>query len=108
MIVKWNLSTPGREADEDEVKVVSGKNDATFATYAQTILEALGGKDNIVSVDNCITRMRLEVKDNSIIDEAKIKATGAKGVLKPSKNGVQIIIGTQVQFVTDEFRKLVE
>lgn len=108
VIVKWNLSTPGREADEDEVKVVSGKNDATFATYAQTILEALGGKDNIVSVDNCITRMRLEVKDNSIIDEAKIKATGAKGVLKPSKNGVQIIIGTQVQFVTDEFRKLVE
>lgn len=108
VIIKWNLTTPGREADEEEVKVVSGKSDATFATYAQTILEALGGKDNIVSVDNCITRMRLEVKDNSIIDEAKIKAAGAKGVLKPSKNGVQIIIGTQVQFVTDEFRKLVE
>ncbi len=108
VIIKWNLTTPGREADEEEVKVVSGKSDATFATYAQTILEALGGKDNIVSVDNCITRMRLEVKDNSIIDEAKIKAAGARGVLKPSKNGVQIIIGTQVQFVTDEFRKLVE
>ena len=68
--------------------------------------EGIGGKENVVEIDNCITRLRLEVKDNTIVDEKKIKSAGVAGVLRPGKNNVQVIIGTKVQFVADEFKKL--
>ena len=61
---------------------------------------------NIKSIDNCITRLRLEVKDSSLVDEKKIKSAGAAGVIRPSKTAVQVVIGTKVQFVADEFKKL--
>ncbi|MDF2536722.1 MAG: system, N-acetylglucosamine-specific subunit, partial [Bacillales bacterium] len=70
-------------------------------------LIAVGGKENITDVDNCATRLRLSVKDSSIVDEAAIKRAGAAGVVKPGKESVQIIIGPKVQFVTDELKKLV-
>ena len=75
---------------------------------AKTILEGCGGKDNIASIDNCITRLRLEVKDITQVDDKKIKSAGVAGVMKPGKNSVQVIIGTKVQFVADEFSKLCE
>ena len=73
---------------------------------AATILEGLGGKENVVAIDHCITRLRLEVKDYLLVDEAKIKSSGCAGVIRPSKTAVQVIIGTKVQFVFDEFKKL--
>ena len=73
---------------------------------AQVILEGLGGAENVTSIDNCITRLRLEVKDSTKVDEAKIKSSGAAGVIRPGKTSVQVIIGTKVQFVADEFKKL--
>ena len=73
---------------------------------AAIILEGLGGKDNVTSVDNCITRLRLEIKDYTKVDEKRIKSAGVAGVMRPSKTSVQVIIGTQVQFVADEFKKL--
>lgn len=105
-IVKWNLKTPGREDDdlEAEKKVTLSNND--FTAIAKTVLEGLGGKDNITSVDNCITRLRLEIKDYTLVDEKKIKSAGVAGVIRPSKNAVQVIVGTQVQHVADEFKKL--
>lgn len=104
-IVKFNLKTPGREDDgEEEVKVTLANND--YTAVAATVLEGIGGKENVVSVDNCITRLRLEIKDYTLIDEKKIKAAGVAGVIRPSKTAVQVIIGTQVQFVADEFKKL--
>jgi glucose-like phosphotransferase system IIB component len=78
------------------------------AAVAMTILEGCGGKDNIASIDNCITRLRLEVKDITQVDDKKIKSAGVAGVMKPGKNSVQVIIGTKVQFVADEFSKLCE
>lgn len=108
VIVKFDLKTPGRE-DNDEITQVSSNassSDEAFANYAKIVFEGLGGKDNIVSCDNCITRLRLEVKDASIVDDAKIKSAGAQGVLHPSNNSVQVIVGTQVQFVADALRKL--
>ena len=77
-----------------------------YTAIAATILEGLGGKDNVVSIDNCITRLRLEVKDNTAVDEKKIKSAGVAGVVRPGKTSVQVIIGTKVQFVADEFKKL--
>ena len=107
-IKKWDLKTPGREDDdvEAEKKAVLTNNDYTAVT--KTILEGCGGKDNIASIDNCITRLRLEVKDITQVDDKKIKSAGVAGVMKPGKNSVQVIIGTKVQFVADEFSKLCE
>ena len=105
MIVKFDLKTPGREDDDvDETKVELANND--YTAIAAIILEGLGGKDNVVSIDNCITRLRLEVKDNTAVDEKKIKSAGVAGVVRPGKTSVQVIIGTKVQFVADEFKKL--
>lgn len=105
VIVKFDLKTPGREDDDvDETKVELANND--YTAIAATILEGLGGKDNVVSIDNCITRLRLEVKDNTAVDEKKIKSAGVAGVVRPGKTSVQVIIGTKVQFVADEFKKL--
>ena len=104
-ITKFDLKTPGREDDDiDEEKVELGNSD--YTTVAAEILEGVGGASNVTSIDNCITRLRLEVKDSSLVDEKKIKAAGAAGVIKPSKTAVQVIIGTKVQFVADEFKKL--
>lgn len=107
-IKKWDLKTPGREDDDVEAeKKIELAND-DFAAIAATILEGCGGKDNIASIDNCITRLRLEVKDITQVDDKKIKSAGVAGVMKPGKNSVQVIIGTKVQFVADEFSKLCE
>lgn len=104
-IVKFDLKTPGREDDdEDETKAVLANND--YTAIAATVLEGVGGKENVTSIDNCITRLRLEVKDYTAVDEKKIKSAGVAGVVRPGKNSVQVIIGTQVQFVADEFKKL--
>lgn len=107
-IKKWDLKTPGREDDdvEAEKKAVLSNND--YTAVAKTILGGCGGKDNIASIDNCITRLRLEVKDITQVDDKKIKSAGVAGVMKPGKNSVQVIIGTKVQFVADEFSKLCE
>jgi PTS system N-acetylglucosamine-specific IIC component len=104
-ITKFNLKTPGREDDEeDETKVVLANDD--FTKVAEIILEGVGGKDNVISIDNCVTRLRLEIKDQTLVDEKKIKSAGVAGVMRPGKNSLQVIIGTKVQFVADEFKKL--
>ena len=107
-IVKFNFKTPGREDDDeldmDESKVTLANND--FTQIATIILEGLGGKENVTSVDNCITRLRLEIKDYTKVSEKKIKSAGVAGVIRPGKTSVQVIVGPQVQFVADEFKKL--
>ena len=104
-IKAFDLKTPGREDDsEDETKIVLANDD--FTTMAAIILEGLGGKENVTSVDNCITRLRLEIRDYTAVDEKKIKSAGISGVIRPSKTAVQVIIGPKVQFVADEFKKL--
>lgn len=105
VIVKFNMKTPGREDDDvDEEKVQLSNND--YTAVAKIILEGVGGKDNVTSIDNCITRLRLEIKDYTKVDEKKIKSAGVAGVIRPSKTAVQVIVGTKVQFVADEFKKL--
>ena len=105
-IVKFDLKTPGREDDdlEAEKAVTLANND--FTEVARIILEGVGGADNLSSIDNCITRLRLEVKDNTLVDEKKIKSAGVAGVIRPGKTSVQVVVGTKVQFVADEFKKL--
>ena len=104
-IKKWDLKTPGREDDQEgEMKIELANDD--YTAMASIILEGLGGKDNVVSAEHCITRLRLEVKDRLLVNEAKIKTSGAAGVIRPGKTSVQVVIGPKVQFVYDEFKKL--
>ena len=77
-----------------------------YETLAKDIVKNVGGKENVASIDNCITRLRLEIKDYTKVDEKKIKSAGVAGVIRPGKTSVQVIIGTKVQFVADEFKKL--
>ena len=106
-IQKFNIKTPGREDDDvasEETPVIkSGSN----AELAEVLLLLLGGKENIVTVDNCTTRLRLEVKDSSLVNDAAIKKI-VPGVLKPNQTNVQVIVGTEVQFVADAMKKLVK
>ena len=104
-IKKFDLKTPGREDDQENETKIELSND-NYSAIAAIILEGLGGKDNVTSIDHCITRLRLEVKDRLLVDEAKIKSSGAAGVIRPGKTSVQVIIGPKVQFVHDEFKKL--
>ena len=106
-ITKFDLKTPGREDDDiDEAEKSIKLSNNNYTEVAKAVLAGCGGKENITSIDNCITRLRLEVKDTTKVNEKEIKAAGAAGVIRPGKTSVQVIIGTQVQFVADEFKKL--
>ena len=105
-IVKFDLKTPGREDEDEEAekKVVLANNN--YTEVASAVLAAVGGKENVKEVGYCATRLRFEVKDNAKVDEKAVKAAGAAGVIRPSKNACQVIIGTKVQFVYDELKKM--
>ena len=107
IIVKFDLKTPGREDDDIEAEKAAVLANNDFTQVAAIILEGLGGKENLASLDNCITRVRAEVKDQSKVDEKKIKSAGISGVMRPGKNSVQVIVGTKVQFVVDEMKKMI-
>jgi PTS system N-acetylglucosamine-specific IIC component len=106
VITKFNLKTPGREEDEIEEVNVSFAN-TDFTQAASIILEGIGGKENLVSIDNCVTRLRLEIKDQAVVNDKLIKSAGVAGIIRPGKTSIQIVIGTKVQFVADELKKLV-
>lgn len=111
LITKLDLKTPGREDDDTlananpEQPQDEANQRGRFEDLAQKYTQALGGKDNLETIDNCITRLRLKVKDMSKVDEAVLKRLGAKGVIKPGGNSLQVIIGTDVEFIADAMRK---
>ena len=105
-ITKFDLKTTGREDDDEEAekKVTLANNN--YTEVASAVLAAVGGKENVKDVGYCATRLRFEVLDNAKVDEKAVKAAGAAGVIRPSKNACQVIIGTKVQFVYDELKKM--
>lgn len=101
-IRKFNLMTPGREETKEkkpEIKI-DGDELAVF------VLNALGGKENLVSLDACITRLRVEVKDTKKVDDNELKKLGASGVLKVGANGVQAIFGSKAQFICNDLKSI--
>ena len=99
LIQKFNYITPGREDDEAETKLYTRKDvNAAKEDNSATILEALGGKDNLVNVDCCATRLRLTVKDSSLVNDSLLKQTGASGIIKKG-SGVQVIYGPRVTVI---------
>ena len=92
-IKKFDLPTPGRLEEEESAALV-GLSSSELVVKAYQILDAIGGKVNVDSIDACITRIRLTAKDGSKVDEAKLKSIGASGVMKMGSNNYQIVVGT--------------
>ena len=123
LILKFDFKTPGREDDEEikfrskaeyraakqgdgTVALDAAEAENPYAVTAAACMELVGGPDNIVDVTNCVTRLRLNVKDETkVADDADFKSIGTSGCMKRGKS-VQIIIGLKVAKVRDEFEKL--
>ena len=107
MIKKFNLPTPGREADDVEPKLYR-KSDLEEAKKEKTsggkdivsalILKGLGGRDNLSDLDCCATRLRVTVKNPDLVKDRLLKESGASGIIHKG-NGVQVVYGPQVSVV---------
>lgn len=107
-ILKYQIATPGRTIGESreedrDVKVFTKGNGLYDPAI---ILAALGGKDNITSLDNCVTRLRLQIKEISLVDKDTLKKAGALGVVELDAHTIQVIIGAQVQSVKTGIEQL--
>ncbi|MFS8936701.1 N-acetylglucosamine-specific PTS transporter subunit IIBC [uncultured Corynebacterium sp.] len=104
-LIGWlNLKTPGRGEDDAVADSIedSATGDEKTARDAARIIEGLGGKDNIDSLDYCTTRLRVGVKEQALVDDSVIKRAAVSGVIHPSEKSVQVIVGPAVQFMYDE------
>jgi PTS system N-acetylglucosamine-specific IIC component len=119
-ITKWNMRTPGREVEsdfeeEEKANLSEGANAATAIptgagvdtaparadTKAEQLIAAFGGRTNLVNVDACITRLRMEVADTGQVDQARLKALGAAGVIVIGSS-VQAVFGTQAEALKND------
>ena len=121
-ILKWDLKTPGREAEGESAHLVSKEEyrkatgvgvaggkaaAANFDQKSATILKGVGGTANLVDIDCCATRLRLTLKDSSKVNENLLKSTGASGVVVKGA-GIQVIYGPSVTIVKSNFEEFVE
>ena len=121
-ITKWNLRTPGREPEgefeaEEKANLGEGAESATAVaaggatatvtaparadSKAEQVIAAFGGRENLVNVDACITRLRMEVADKGKVDQARLKSLGAAGVVEVG-NSVQAVFGTDAEALKNE------
>jgi N-acetylglucosamine PTS system EIICBA or EIICB component len=101
LIVRLNLATPGRESDDAAAQPIApGTPDAR----ARAFVIALGGAQNLTEVDACTTRLRLVLVDNKAVDEATLKSLGARGILRSSAQGLQVVLGPIADQVAGEIR----
>ncbi|MCQ5468874.1 PTS system N-acetylglucosamine-specific IIC component [Pantoea sp. AN62] len=113
-IKKFNLMTPGRElavagdeSDGYDVNVDKTDNgESATETLARRYIGAVGGSDNLTSIDACITRLRLNVNDSAQVNEGVAKRLGASGVIRLNKQSVQIIVGTQAEGIASAMKKV--
>lgn len=106
VILKFQLKTPGREDDDPIDPDGEGDASAGFIGTAAKFIDALGGRANITELDNCATRLRMEIDDVTKVDSGALKRAGAAGTMKPGGHSVQVIYGLNVQFVKDAMEKI--
>jgi PTS system N-acetylglucosamine-specific IIC component len=104
-IVRFQLRTPGREDDEtapaaDEVPVAG-------TTRTAAMIAALGGSANLTAIDACTTRLRLTVANQDAVDEPALRRLGARGLVRPSANTLQVVLGPIADQVAGELRAFV-
>ena len=109
-ITKFNLMTPGREqavsgseADGQDTNIGSDK-EQDVSGLARQYIAAIGGSDNLTGIDACITRLRLSVKDSSLVNDAMAKRLGASGVIRLNKTSVQIIVGFMAEKIANAMK----
>jgi len=107
LIVSLNLKTPGRE-EEEEAKDEGGGGTMNQSLHekAVKVLELIGGKENIVTIEACITRLRLTLKNEALVNESGLKAIGAAGVMRLGRGNIQIVFGTQSELLKEEIKRL--
>ncbi len=113
-ITKFNLKTPGREDDvigdetadgyDEDIKTAPANSKEGVQQEARQYIAAIGGSDNLTGIDACITRLRLNVKDATIVNDAYAKRLGASGVIRLNKQSVQVIVGTRAELVANAMR----
>ena len=101
VILRFDLKTPGRE-DETSARPVAAL--AKTSGRAEGFVGALGGPGNLVEVAACTTRLRLVVVDNAALDEAALKALGARGMIRPGPGALQVVLGPIADQVAGEMR----
>lgn len=111
LIGALNIKTPGREDDDAEQLADAPSTDAPstdnpHSHTAAQIIAGLGGKTNIDSIDYCSTRLRTKVTNPTLVEESEIRKAQISGLVRPSKQTVQVIIGPKVQFVYDEVARM--
>ncbi|WP_340609184.1 N-acetylglucosamine-specific PTS transporter subunit IIBC [Xenorhabdus bharatensis] len=110
-IKKFNLMTLGRElpsaagTDADMKLKAGGKNDIQEEAY--NYIAAIGGSANLTNIDSCITRLRLSVKDSSLVNEQATKRLGASGVIRLNKESVQIIVGMRAELIASTMTDII-
>lgn len=104
VIKKLDLPTPGR-LDEEGDSIDSEIESKGLSGVALAYIEKLGGVENIEEIDACITRLRLTLKDTSIISDAELKKLGASGVLRPNNKNMQVVVGTKAEIIADEMKR---
>ena len=92
------------DKDTNDTASISDKQQA----LATKIIEGLGGFDNIITVNNCISRLRVDVKDMSLVNEEELKKTGSMGIVKPSETHIQVIYGPKVEQVANSVREVLK
>lgn len=105
-IKKFNLETLGREKGLKSNTLLAEKK---YDEVAGVVLAGLGGKQNIKNIDNCVSRLRIDLKDQDQVDVEAVKGSGASGVFFPQQNHIHIVFGPYVEFVRnavdDEMKK---
>ncbi|MFE5320439.1 PTS transporter subunit EIIC [Paenibacillus sp. NPDC056579] len=106
LISKLQLKTPGREDEPQSAAAAYISPIQRMRNKAEQVLAAIGGADNVGGVDACITRLRLVVKDDKLVDDKELKELGASGIMRLGHGAVQVIFGTQSDQLKDEIKKL--
>lgn len=108
-LTRKNISIDVADAEDEAAPIASGAsgNEADLERAA-AIIEGLGGRDNIVEVNNCLTRLRVDIKDMSKVDEPALKKTGALGFMKPSETHIQVVYGPKVESIAPNVREVLK
>lgn len=98
-IVKFNLETPGREPFEVNEMSSMLIKEKDWDTIADIVTESLGGPENIASLENCISRLRIDLKDPSLVNQERLRDSGCSGLFFPKEDHIHIVFGPHVEFV---------
>lgn len=98
-ILKFKLETPGRESFEVEESASILLKEKNWPEIAAIVVEGLGGKENIVNVENCISRLRIDLREPEKVDQIRLKDSGCAGIFFPSQNHIHVVFGPHVEFV---------